>query len=401
MLRPAHITLLALALCCTIRPAHTQELDLKKLLKNGGIRVEREDGTPLLTYRDEQSFIPASTLKVATTFCALESMGRDYRFVTNFYRGKGNTLYIQGSGDPSLVSEELSLLAAKVAPLFPVIETISIDPSFFDPNISIDGSSSSLNPYDSKNAAFVGNFSSAHLVRRKSGAIETAEAQTPLTALSKQAGGKLRRGASERINLGTNWRTGTIYGGELLAAFLRRSGASGSMNIRIEHVPSDAKRIYEHRSSQNLEEISKGLLKYSTNFTTNQIFLVLGAKAYGAPATVEKAQRAMRKCMEERVGWRDFHIEEGAGLSRKNRVSPAQMTQLLKRFEPYQPLLNVEDDFAAKTGSLRGVNSLAGYFDLTPREQVRFAILINSDVEHLYKYKVARAIRDYLKRGQR
>ena len=173
------------------------------------------------------------------------------------------------------------------------------------------------------------------------------------------------------------------------------------MNIRIEQVPSDAKRIYEHRSSQNLEEISKGLLKYSTNFTTNQIFLVLGAKTYGAPATVEKAQRAMRKCMEERVGWRDFHIEEGAGLSRKNRVSPAQMTQLLKRFEPYQPLLNVEDDFAAKTGSLRGVNSLAGYFDLTPREQVRFAILINSDVEHLYKYKVARAIRDYLKRGKR
>ena len=138
MLRPAHITLLALALCCTIRPAHAQELDLKTLLKNGGIRVEREDGTPLLTYRDEQSFIPASTLKVATTFCALESMGRDYRFVTNFYRGKGNTLYIQGSGDPSLVSEELSLLAAKVAPLFPVIETISIDHSSIQISRSMD-----------------------------------------------------------------------------------------------------------------------------------------------------------------------------------------------------------------------------------------------------------------------
>jgi D-alanyl-D-alanine carboxypeptidase/D-alanyl-D-alanine-endopeptidase (penicillin-binding protein 4) len=104
--------------------------------------------------------------------------------------------------------------------------------------------------------------------------------------------------------------------------------------------------------------------------------------------------------MEKKVGWTDFHIEEGAGLSRRNRVSPAQMTQLLKRFEPYQHLLNVEDDFAAKTGSLRGVNSLAGYFDLSPRKQVRFAILINSDVEHLYKYKVARAIRDYLKKAE-
>jgi D-alanyl-D-alanine carboxypeptidase/D-alanyl-D-alanine-endopeptidase (penicillin-binding protein 4) len=391
---------LTLAWCSSLPLAYSQQIDLKKLLKNGGVRVELEDGTPLLTYRDQESFIPASTLKLATTFCALESMGGEYRFITNFYRGKDNTLYIKGSGDPSLVSEELSIIASKLAPLFPVIESIVIDPSFFDPNISIDGSSSSLNPYDSKNAAFVGNFSSAHLVRRKSGMIETAEAQTPLTPLSKHAGEKLRRGASERINLGTNWRTGTIYGGELLAAFLRRSGASGPINIRIDRTPSDAKRIYEHRSSQNLEEISKGLLKYSTNFTTNQIFLVLGANTFGAPATVEKAQRVMRECMEKKVGWTDFHIEEGAGLSRRNRVSPAQMTQLLKRFEPYQHLLNVEDDFAAKTGSLRGVNSLAGYFDLSPRKQVRFAILINSDVEHLYKYKVARAIRDYLKKAE-
>jgi D-alanyl-D-alanine carboxypeptidase len=76
------------------------------------------------------------------------------------------------------------------------------------------------------------------------------------------------------------------------------------------------------------------------------------------------------------------------------------MTKLLQSFEPYKDLLNVEDDFTAKTGSLRGVNTLAGYFDLSATERVRFAILVNSDVEHTHKYRVARALRDYLLRNQ-
>jgi D-alanyl-D-alanine carboxypeptidase len=76
------------------------------------------------------------------------------------------------------------------------------------------------------------------------------------------------------------------------------------------------------------------------------------------------------------------------------------MTTLLKRFEPYQDLLNVEEDFTAKTGSLRGVNTLAGYFDLSSQERVRFVILVNTEVEHSYKYKVARILRDYLRRKQ-
>ena len=108
----------------------------------------------------------------------------------------------------------------------------------------------------------------------------------------------------------------------------------------------------------------------------------------------------MAACLEKKVGWRDFHVEEGSGLSRRNRVTPAQMTQLLKSFEPYRDLLNVEDDFTAKTGSLRGVNTLAGYFYLSPSEPVRFAILVNSNVEHSHKYKVARALRDYLLENQ-
>lgn len=377
-------------------------LDLKSLLKNGGTRVEREDGTPLIRYRDTEHFVPASILKVATTFCALEALGSDFRFTTTFYRGPGDTLYIKGSGDPSLVSEELNAIAQKLALLMPRVTRIVIDPSLFSPDIDIDGSSASLNPYDSKVAAFVGNFSSAALTRRKDGSVVSAEPQTPITPLSRQAGLKLARGASERINLGHTWQVGTQYGGELLAEFLKRAGASGALEVSTGSIPAGTSKILDHKSSKDLAEISRGLLKYSTNFTANQIFLTLGVAKYGAPATVEKGQLAMTECLRQKVGWRDFHIEEGSGLSRRNKVTPIQMTKLLESFEPYKELLNVEDNFTAKTGSLRGVNTLAGYFELSPSEQVRFAVLVNSDVEHSHKYKVARALRDHLlKIGQR
>jgi D-alanyl-D-alanine carboxypeptidase/D-alanyl-D-alanine-endopeptidase (penicillin-binding protein 4) len=207
---------------------------------------------------------------------------------------------------------------------------------------------------------------------------------------------KLNRGASERINLGHTWQVGTQYGGELLAEFLKRAGVSGSLEVGTGGVPSDATKLYEHQSSKDLAEIAQGLLKYSTNFTANQLFLTLGIHRHGAPATVEKGQRAMTECLKNKVGWREFHIEEGSGLSRRNQVTPIQMTRLLQSFEPYKDLLNVEDSFTAKTGSLRGVNTLAGYFDISPTEHVRFAILVNSDVDHTHKYKVARAIREYL-----
>ena len=373
--------------------------NLERLVKNGSLRVERSDGTPLLQYRDTTQFVPASVLKVATAFCALETLGTDFRFETLFLTDSDNTLFIRGSGDPSLISETLDSVAAQLAERVRDIDHIVIDTSLFADDLDIDGSERSLNPYDAKNAAFVGNYSSAAVTHSKRGEVVSAEPQTPLTPLARQAALRLPRGKTDRVNLSPNWRIGAQYGGELLAAFLRKYGTRGAMKISLGPIPGTAKVVLSHRSSLTLEEVTKGMLEFSTNFTANQLFLVLGAKSYGAPATVAKGQQAMRRCLEERIGWRDFHVEEGSGLSRKNRVTSTQMTELLKSFTRYSFLLPEKNGFLAKTGSLRGVNSLAGYLDLgDPLGPARFCILINSEVPHLYKFHVAREIRDYLQR---
>jgi D-alanyl-D-alanine carboxypeptidase/D-alanyl-D-alanine-endopeptidase (penicillin-binding protein 4) len=354
-------------------------LNLPALVKNGSVRVDLTDGSPLLRYRDNEPFVPASVLKVATAFCALEQLKDDFRFETLFLTDSSYTLFIKGSGDPALVSETLEAVAEQLANKLQRVDRIVIDTSFFADDLRIDGSERSLNPYDAKNSAFVGNYASATITHSKQGTIASAEA---------------------RVNLSTDWRVGTRYGGELLAAFLLKKGLRGSMNIELGAVKPDARVILRHRSPLTLGQVVQGMLDYSTNFTANQLFLVLGASVHGAPATVTKGQEVMRECLEQKVGWKDFHVEEGSGLSRKNRITSAQMTALLASFERYRFLMPEKNGFIAKTGTLRGVSSLAGYLDLGGSlGQARFSILINSDVPYNYKFHVARELQKSLQQN--
>jgi D-alanyl-D-alanine carboxypeptidase/D-alanyl-D-alanine-endopeptidase (penicillin-binding protein 4) len=360
------------------------------------------DGTAIASFRDDDPLIPASILKVATAYCALEELGRDYRFETLFLSDFSGTLFIKGSGDPGLVSETLQEIAIAIAEKVHYIDRIVVDTSLFSSQIAIDGSDRSLNPYDAKNAAFVANYSTALVTRSKrDGAVSSAEPHTPLTPLSQSAGLRLARGSTERINLSQNMQSGTRYGGELLAAFLRSKGVAGAMRVDLGGVDSGAKVLLRHRSQNTLEDTIRGMLEFSNNFTANQIFLTLGHERFGAPATVPKGKRALSDCLSTRVGWRDFQIEEGSGLSRKNRVTGQQMTALLKRFERYSFLLPNKQGYLAKTGTLRGVNSLAGYLDLAGSngQNARFSIIINSEVPHLHKFKVADELRRYLNGG--
>lgn len=371
-------------------------ISLPSLLKNGSIRVESAAGDVLLSYREDDNLVPASILKVATAYCAIQDLGLGYRYTTEFLLGPNDSLYVRGSGDPTTVSEELSQVAQEVARSTKHLNAIVVDTSLFADGLEIDGASPSRNPYDAKNAAFVGNFSSAAVTRRRDGSVVSAEPQTPITPLSRRAGMQLKRGSTERVKIGNSWKDGALYGGELLAEFLGKAGVSGNKAVKLGKTPPGVKLVVAHSSTQPLEVVLRGMLEHSNNFTANQIFLTLGIKRFGPPATLEKAQRAMTECLTTRVGWKNFHIEEGSGLSRRNQVSAHLMTTLLKSFEPYRDLLPIKEGFLAKTGSLNGVNSLAGYLDLHGPSQARFAIIINSNVPHLYKFTVARKVQDHL-----
>ncbi|MCB0324733.1 MAG: D-alanyl-D-alanine carboxypeptidase, partial [Bdellovibrionales bacterium] len=125
--------------------------------------------------------------------------------------------------------------------------------------------------------------------------------------------------------------------------------------------------------------------------------LSMGAEQYGAPATVAKGARALSAYLEQKVGWKNFQVTEGAGLSRNNRATPRQLVRLLRHFEPNQGLLPVErKHYRAKTGTLTGVSTLIGYFNRGNGTVARFAVLTSGRVTPDYRYRVADSLRQCL-----
>ena len=129
-------------------------------------------------------------------------------------------------------------------------------------------------------------------------------------------------------------------------------------------VPTGLPLYYRHRNSNTLETVLKSMLRYSTNFTANQLFLMLGAEKYGAPASMDKSRRAAKEKITSVFNWPGFEIHEGAGLSRGNRISSSQMIELLREFQPWKDLLYSDiQGIQAKTGTLKGISSYTGYLD--------------------------------------
>ncbi len=366
-------------------------------LKNGGVYVEDQQGQVLLSHRIDDSFIPASTLKVATAACALHELGSDFRFSTEIYSTPNNGIAIKGYGDPLLVSEELKKMARAIQNHgIKTVNSIVLDTSYFAPDIVIDGTSQSSNPYDALNSALLANFNTIYVQKLKNGQVISAEPQTPITPIAIELGKKLR-GGKQRINLAKDKARSVKYVGELLAAFLKQEGVQVSDNIKVGLLPDGSNLIYENRSSLPLSEVIKGMLEFSTNLTANQILLVMGAHKFGAPATVNKGVQVLEKFLKEEVKWTNFKVMEGSGLSRGNAVTPTEMMQLLDYFKPNWDLLPVHDQvFHAKTGTLNGVNTYFGYMDLPDGNIAKYVILVNSPVPFDYKFSLAKQLYRYL-----
>lgn len=385
--------------CCLLpsaAPAAPWQDALRRTLKNGGAYAVDGQGNVLFAHREGEHFVPASTMKLITAAHALR-LGREYRFNTEFYLGPKGELGVKGFGDPALVSEELARIAAALKRKLRAVPEIVLDTTYFAAELKIDGASASSNPYDAINGALLSNFNTVFFRKHRNGRIESAEPQTPLTPTLRRVASRYGQGR-QRVNIGGDRRASAQYVGELLAAFLRAEGVAVEDRYRVEPIPPNFRALYTHRSTKPLEEHLRELLKFSTNFMANQLFLVLGAERFGEPATVEKGRRAAEEFLGS-LGWKDFSVVEGAGLSRRNRLTPKQLVDIVEHLRPAWDLLPIEEQlFRAKTGSLRGVSTLAGVMTPVPGRDVRFAILVNDDVPYDYKFKVARELYNGLRR---
>lgn len=368
------------SLSATAKPNQIDlDLKLKSLVSHGSVLVADEKevlyrypagANPLL--------IPASVLKIATALTALHYLGPEFRYSTDFYLGENRKLGIKGHGDPFLVSEEWQKITQKLSQFSELpkhLNGVFFDTSLFNANIKIPGIESSKNPYDSLNGALVVNFNTVFLKIDSKGLVTSAEKQTPLTPLAKRLGHNLSPG-KHRISIPPD--SGITYAGELVHAFLAQAGfLFHSGNITLRPISSGDSLIYKHKNSVSLTELISGMMRYSNNFTANQLLLSVGLKRYGPPATREKGTRAFKEYLHQELSIpeKQFRIVEGSGISRKNQLTTEAIWQMLKAFSSQKNLLHGDKSILYKTGTLNGVSTMAGYL---PGSKPRyFVILLN------------------------
>mgnify|MGYP000912415347 FL=1 len=401
---------------------------------------ELGSGTVLMETNPDLGLVPASTLKIVTSACALSALGPDFCYVTSVYvDGMRDTsaenLYVKGSGDPHFVTEDLFLLARAIKDrgLQEIRGSIVVDDSFFIPSKPLDENEElGIRAYHAPYSALSLNFNSLKVLAipsgvagnqarvildpasqfvslkssvktvegSKSGQLEIVKNVDNLNRESISVTGSIGVGAQPSGRY-VNISSPALYFGYTLKEFLQREGLKVNGGVKRSPVPDSAPPYCEY-SSKPVSSIIYWLNKFSNNFMAEQICLTLGAKAYGAPGTREKGLEALKRYLVScGVDPSSFSLSDASGLSRGNRISASAMVKVLKtavgdfHYGPeylasfavsgvdgtLKEKLNDETmrrRVRAKTGTLRGISALSGFGVSREGKILVFSVIVNS-----------------------
>ena len=352
------------------------------LIKNGGYAVADRTGQIASSCNENISFIPASIIKVPLALAAFDILKPDFRFTTELYVDRQDNLYVKGYGDPFLISEEIVVILDRLAERgVRVLNGIFIDNSSFDLNEQVPGRGKSDNPYDVPMSSVAVNFNTVNIHVHSNGRVESAEQQTPTLPIMRELGKDLQPG-KYRLNVCQGNCSSELqtarYTAELFRALQGKKGMPGTGPLQVRVVPADASLVYVHKNTKNLKEVVFASFQYSNNFIANQIFLRCGVDQFGRPATWEKARKAVGESLARLLGpdiSGQIYMEEGSGLSRKNRITASAMLRVLEKFRPYAHLMQEKKNASIKSGTLDGVYNYAGYL----ADGKSFVILLNQE----------------------
>lgn len=367
-------------------------IDALGKIEQAALMMVDAKGNTLYSKQVDQQYIPASTVKLLTAFMALEHWGTEHRFSTKFYVNKKNhALVVKGLGDPFLISEEIDLIVEEIKHTgIQSLSGIQADISYFSDKLAQSRQVETTNSYDAAASALAANFNTIE-VKVVNGEVSSGERQTPLTPMAKLLAVGLPEGR-HRINLG-NAQRGPQYFVELLRVKLLAAGVLIEHQMTLESSESDLTLLFTHKNSHTLGQVVAAMLEYSNNFIANQLFLLMGASILEAPATMEKAQTVLNNFVNQHFDWQTFAIQDGAGLSRENRLSARQLIQVVQKFAKYRDLVPVQKPgIKAKSGTLQGVSCYAGYV-WRDEQWMAFALMINQPVEYRFRERLAEELR--------
>lgn len=236
----------------------------------------------------------------------------------------------------------------------------------------------------------------------------------PVTILSNEQNQYLLRGCLSRRS-GTQHRTLAIRNMEmftrsLIRELLRQHGIQLHGKIIAAKTPMNSQLLAEHLSAP-LKHVIVHLLKQSDNLYADALFKKMGEHYGHTPGSWQNGLAAVLMVLSRDVGinLNNIHLVDGSGLSQYNRVTPNDISQMLNYIDhnamlhasliPALPIAGVDGTLAyrmadlarghlvhAKTGSMTGVSSLAGFVKTRTHGTLSFVIMINKVPKDRWPY---------------
>ena len=362
-----------------------------------GVSVRRlSDGVTVLAHNDDQSLQPASTLKLVTSWVALETLGPAWRGRSALLRDgtlaggvlRGN-FYLRGEGDVDLDWRRLErmLRIARLHGIREIRGDLVLDRSWFSPARSDEGAK----PFDETPEfrynvvpdALLLNTNLIEVDMVSDGSGMRAAMSPPLAdvtiasemtlvdracadwedgwqypvlvqhvrgAMQLRLQGQFPRGCAASTEINVIERREFAW--RLARALWQRMGGSWLGAVREGITPAMAQVMAENRS-RPLGELLQDINKRSDNPVTRVVYLALGATAPDARGTTaERSAQRVRQSMTARgIPSDGMVLDNGSGLSRRERIAPMQLTAVLRaaraspwaaEFESSLPIVGVD-----------------------------------------------------------
>ncbi|TDJ33318.1 MAG: D-alanyl-D-alanine carboxypeptidase/D-alanyl-D-alanine-endopeptidase [Gammaproteobacteria bacterium] len=353
---------------------------------------------PLVAINTRVPRNPASTIKLLTTYVALETLGPAYTWKTEvFVQGNRSAsrltgdLLFRGGGDPWLTTERFWRLLRELRArgLQHISGNMLIDDSYFElaPEnpASFDGQ-----PYRTYNVApnaFLINFKAVRFLLFPDPTNKTAriDVDPPLANLKIHNHVRLKRGACRGYQRGVSfdmpegmaagvvvfsgqfptgcseygiWRTvlePQSYAWGMFQSFWNELDGTISGTVRPGSAPSDTRPFFTYKSVP-LAEAIRSVNKFSNNVMSRTLLLTMGAEMDSVPGTVEKGQMVVSRWLASNgVASPELRLINGAGLSRDTRITADHLGRLLLLAwrSPYMPEFIASMPISGMDGTLR------------------------------------------------
>ncbi len=368
---------------------------------------------------------PASILKIFTMAAAIDTLGDNYNFETVIYIDNKRNLYLKLGADPLLTSADLDTLIKSLKKAYGgkinnfYIDDSTIDKVYYPDGWTVDDfwpNSPKISPYIvDKNTVYINFAASKNDIKitqnddYKFSFINELEISnktdiTPSLNYGENSGIVSLRGT---IGAGANFTkeypvldTAQFFTGRLRKA-LDKNGIHYAKPFYPKKVAPNAKRIASFR--RPVREVVSYALKTSNNFVCEVVFKAAGAKwaqktnpkEVIKPGTLEDGKN-MFFDYYNKAGLKNnkINLKDASGVSRYNTLSTGWMADALvwlnenSKIKDYmitadegtltKRMRDLKGCVKAKTGTIFGISSLAGFVTSQAGANYAFAIIIQN-----------------------